>query len=551
MKLKKVALLTAAALLISGCAAVGRADPPAAAPGYIAQLVLPAESAGSVQGLVTYNPFSTNPLTRTWLYEPLMIRQQFTCEAVPWLATAYSWKDPSTLLLTIRQGVKWSDGVPMTAADVAFTLNLGKKYPATDKAGVWGKLFGAPATAITAAGAVVTIKFAGPAPSKLDNILTLTQVLPEHIWAGVGDPTSYIDAKGIGTGPFVVGSYNGRQLILLRNKSYWQADKIKVQQLSLEGSYDSNSAALKLRNGGLDLYLGDIPNPAKSVAKPGSGDAFYYSPAGTTVLAPNNQKFPFNDPKFRVAMAYGIDKAQLARKASFGVMGVGSQTMLKLPVQANQVPPAYRSSGGIIAYDPAKAAAMFDAAGYKKGGNGFRVGPKGQPISIVFSVQAEYIDYLAMADVIVRNLKAIGFDITEVVTDPNAVDAQKKSGDFDMVFDYVNGGCIRSKDFGGKLATDQISKGPDLLLNVARYSNPDVDKLVEAYDNSIDPSKVQSYTDQLVDIFMKQMPYIALQYAPQRLIYRETAASGWPSASNPYPSDSLLYLMTHLTAATS
>lgn len=536
-------------VLLTGCASIGRTQAPPAEPGMIAELVLPAESSATVQGLVNYNPFAVNQLTTTWLYEPLMVRDQFSCALVPWLATAYQWTDPQTLVFTIRDGVHWGDGTPFTADDVAFTLNAGKQYPGADKAGLWGDLFGAPATSVTADGDKVTIAFAGPAASKLDAIATSIRMVPRHLYEPAGDITQFVDTQGVGTGPFRVGDYNGRRLTLERKPDYWQADKVKVQQLSLEGNYDSNSAALKLRNGDLDVYTGDIPNPQQSVARNTDTD-FYYSPQGTTVLAPNNERFPMSDAAFRKALALAIDKEQIARKASFGVMDQASQTMIKLPVQQDLLPAKYQADGGYIPYDPAQAAQVLDQAGYRMGPDGWRTGPNGEPISLVFSVQAGFIDYLATADVVVRNLRAVGIDIRTIATDPNAVDAQKKSGDFDILIDYVNGGCARAKDLGGKLASNQISSGENLLLNVARYHNPDLDQVIAAYEASTDPAQQQQYSDQLVDVFHDQLPYIALQYAPQRFIYRTPAASNWPSKDNPYPTDQLLYVLTHLQAPT-
>ena len=87
---------------------------------------------------------------------------------------------------------------------------------------------------------------------------------------------------------------------------YWQADKIKVEKLVLEGNYDANQAALKLRTGGLDFYTGELPNPEKTfVAQDPELNHFWYAPNGLTVLAPNLTKKPFNDVKFREALAYG------------------------------------------------------------------------------------------------------------------------------------------------------------------------------------------------------------------------------------------------------
>ena len=543
------ALTVVAALTASGCACIGRDPAPAAPPGYVQELILPAEQPNSVQGLENFNPYAPAPLTATWLYEPLMIRDLFSCELVPWLATGYEWPDQQTLVLSIRQGVNWGDGVPFTAKDVAFTLNAAKTYPGADKAGLWGELFGAPATEVVATDdATVRISFAGPAATKLDALLNTMKIVPEHIYGPGGDITTFVDKNPVGTGPYQVGEFNGRRLTLVRKDDYWQPDAYKVQQLSLEGAYDANSGALKLRNGDLDYYTGDIPNPERSVARNSATD-FYYSPAGTTVLAPNNERFPTSDPKFRTAMAYGIDKAQLARKASFGVMEPASQTMVKLPVQQDLLPEKYRADGGYLDYDPAKAAQLLDEAGYKLGPDGKRTGPNGEAISLVFSVQAGFVDYLAMGDVVVRNLQALGIDTRLIATDPNAVDAQKKSGDFDMLLDYVNGGCVRAKDLGGKLGITKNSTASDLLHNVARYRNADVDALVSQYEATTDETEQADYAAQLIDVFYQQVPYIALQYAPTRLIYNTRAASGWPSPENPYPTDNALYVLTHLRPA--
>ena len=66
-----------------------------------------------------------------------MIVETYSCEEIPWLATGYEWTDPKTLVFDTRDGVKWNDGEPFTAKDVAFTFNMLKEYPVLDLAGVW------------------------------------------------------------------------------------------------------------------------------------------------------------------------------------------------------------------------------------------------------------------------------------------------------------------------------------------------------------------------------------------------------------------------------
>ncbi|PWD49809.1 hypothetical protein C8046_02965 [Serinibacter arcticus] len=540
-----LAVVITGTLALSACATVGLAAVPPAPEGMIPVIRMPSEASGSVQGLVNYNVLSTNPTVRTWLYEPLMIRDEFSCEAVPWLATGYEWETPSRMRLDLREGVEWTDGEPFTADDVAFAFTVAQEYPAADRAGVWTDLFGAPAESVEVVDEhTVAVNFTGNAVPKTDSILSI-QIVPEHVWSQVGDPTQYIDTEPVSTGPFVPEDYNGRQLTLQRNDTYWNAENLKVERVILEGQYDANSGALKLRNGALDLYLGDIPNPERSVAR--SGVEYYYPPGGTTVLALNMERPITGDVGFRTAIAHAIDREALALRASFGIMDPGSQTMLKLPIQADQVPEQWAGQE-FTSFDPALAEQMLDEAGYAKGEDGWRTAPDGSQLDLIFSVQAGWMDYIAMADVVVRGLNDVGVRAKMVTTDPNAVDGMKKSGEFDMLMDSIGGGCQRARDLGGRLTTSQISDGGEtLLLNIARYANPQVDQLVDEWAANTDPAQDPAYLSRIVDIYMQEMPYIALQYSPARLIYREDNAVGWPSEDNPYPTNNLLRVVTSLS----
>ncbi|HEU5486465.1 MAG TPA: ABC transporter substrate-binding protein [Microlunatus sp.] len=547
MRAKLAAVLLASTLVVTGCASICRPAPPEAAPGMVPELVLPAEGTGSVAGLVNYNPLATQQLTKTWIYEPLMILDSFSCEMRPWLATGYEWTTPTQLRFTIRDGVRWSDGTDFTVDDVVWNIQYWKQYPGADAAGVWTDTLGGKATGVRAEGDQVIIDFDAPAPNKLEELVK-RPMLPRHIWGQVGDITTYIDEQPVGTGPYVVGGYNGRRLALNRNPDYWQADQIKVERLVLEGQYeDPNAAALKLRNGDLDVFTGDIPNPDRSVKRNPNTD-YYYAPAGVTVVTPNLERKPFDDVRFREALAYGIDKEQATLKATYGVMKPASQSMLKIPVQAADLPEKYRASQGYIPYDREKAAQLLDAAGYRLDADGRRTDQDGKPISLTFSLQAGFIDYIALADTVTRNWRDLGIDIKMVTTDPDAVTAQKKSGDFDVVLEYVGGGCTRSREWGTRLDSSQINtdKSKDLLPNVSRYRSPAVDKIIADMEATTDPTKIRAASDQLVDVWMTEFPVIALNYAPSRLVYRNATTTGWPDADHPYPVDNMLYVMTQI-----
>ncbi|GIH20459.1 ABC transporter substrate-binding protein [Rugosimonospora africana] len=541
----------ACALLLGVAACSSSMSGQSSSDGMIAQLTFPAEVSDTVGGLVNYNPYSPNPLTSTWLYEPVMVRNGLSCTITPWLATGYSWQGTNQLTFTMRDGVEWSDGKPFTAEDVAFTYNLMHKYPAIDKAGIWNDTFGAPATSVTASGDSVVLTFSGNAASKFDDIIK-QPILPEHVYQSVGDPSKYIDKSPVGTGPFKVDSYNGRRLVLARRPDYWQADKIKVKKLVLEGSYEASEAALKLKSGGLDAYWGEIPNPQKAfVAADPAHNHFYYAPAGTTVLDFNLTKAPFNDVRFREAVSYAINRPEISAKATYGIMKPASQTGLKLPFTDAYLPSEYTDAQTVLPYDAAKASQLLDAAGYRKGPDRKRTLPDGSPLNLTFSVQAGFIDYDAMADVITRDFNDVGVTTKIETNAPDSVDAQKKSGDFQALLEYVDGGCQFATGLGARLASNQIPTKTDVLPNVERWRDAATDQEIAQLSATVDKSAQKQLVGKLVDTMMTQFPVTALVYAPTRIIYRTDKAVGWPTEQDPYahPADNRLLIMTHLKPA--
>ena len=520
------------------------------ASGMIPELTLSAESDASMGGLVNYNPFAPQQTVRSWLFEPLMQQNSLNCGITPWLATKYAWDGPAKLVFTIRQGVKWSDGSAFTAADVAFTFNLTKKYPAIDTAGVWNDTFGAPAKSVTADGDKVVFQFTGPAASKFSYIIG-QKIVSRKEFGSVGDPSKYVSKNPISTGPFKIDSYNGRRLVLQRRTDYWQADKIKVEKLILEGTYDADQAAAKLKDGELDFYSGEIPNPQKTFVDADPKDNHvWYASNGVTVLAPNLTKKPFSDLKFRQALAYGMDKQSATEKATYGLMKVASQTGLPLPEKQNMLPAKYANTNTVVGFDPNKANQLLDAAGYKRGPDGMRRNPDGSPIKIIFNVQSGYIDYEAMADEFTSDFRKLGLNINENKMPPDAVDQSNKNGSFQLIINYMGSGCDYANGMGATLASSQFPTKTTIKGNAERYSNPAVDKAVQDLGSTTNAAQTRKQVAVLVNAMMTDYPVLPILYAPARAIYRTDHAVGWPTASDPYanPQDQPLVWMTHLTA---
>ncbi|HTQ89372.1 MAG TPA: ABC transporter substrate-binding protein, partial [Streptosporangiaceae bacterium] len=213
----------------------------------------------------TFNPFSATSTGYTLhstnlYYEPLFFFNILNPSQapVPMLATAYSFSDGGkTLTLTTRSGVKWSDGKPFSAADVAFTFNLIAKNPALAQTGT-----PAPVSATATGPDTVVIKFAAPQAGNLYNIGTQA-IVSQHVWASVANPSTYADANPIGTGPYVLDKFSPQGILLKANPLYWNKSQVHVPEVDFPSYVNNTAAEQALESGQIDWagnYITNVQN---------------------------------------------------------------------------------------------------------------------------------------------------------------------------------------------------------------------------------------------------------------------------------------------------
>jgi peptide/nickel transport system substrate-binding protein len=198
-----------------------------------------------------FNPYNThtNAGVQGLVYETLYFVNVNDGSFTPMLATSYSWNSDNTqVTFNIRQGVKWNDGQPFTAKDVEFTFNLMKQYPAADGPGVWSFL-----SNVTAPDAnTVVMTFQKAYPPVLVNVAGKVYIVPQHVFASVGDPTKYLTNKPVGTGPFTLTRFQSDLAVYDKNPTYWQADKVKVDEIRYPEYKDNATLQLALPKGDID-----------------------------------------------------------------------------------------------------------------------------------------------------------------------------------------------------------------------------------------------------------------------------------------------------------
>ena len=230
----------------------------------------------------------------------------------PWLATSYAWSNgDKTITFTIRQGVKWNNGTPLTPADVAFTFEMVKKNASINSGGL-------NISSVSTSGNTVTLTFPTSQYTNLEEIAGQA-IVPKSQWSGV-NPATFTDATPVGTGPSMLGSFTPQGFTLKKNPNYWQASLVKVPNVYFP-VYTSNTGALSaLFNNQIDWTGNYIPGLQKDfVATDPAHHNYWEAAGGDESLEPNLTKWPTNQPAVRQAMSLAVNRTLLASEGEAGL----------------------------------------------------------------------------------------------------------------------------------------------------------------------------------------------------------------------------------------
>ncbi|HET6743630.1 MAG TPA: ABC transporter substrate-binding protein [Kribbella sp.] len=484
-----------------------------------------------------FNPFSSTALQPTLgvIYEPLywynFAKQS---EPTPVLASGFSWNAAGTeLTIKIRPGVKWNDGQPFTAKDVAFTFNLVAKTPALNPSGL-----AAIAKATSDDTAVLTFKTKSlmQEPAVLAN----QAIVPEHIWKDIKDPTTNLNKNPVGTGPFKVKSYTPQSFVLTKNDQYWEAGKPTIKEVRYLPVTSADAASAALVAGKVDwasAYLPGIDNIMKS----GKNLTYVNTPVMTTVLVTCSNSAlgctgPQTDPAVRKAISLAMNREQLAKLAGGGVAGVGSPTLL-LPGRDDQWIADAGTAKLPQSADADAANKLLDSAGWAKGSDGIRT-KDGKRLSLTVQTVTGWSDYILINDTLKQQLATVGIELKPSQVSWNEWNAAQTNGKFQLSLDSVGLGASTNPYFtyNSKLATTntaQVGKSAS-AGNQARFSNPAVDAALTAAAGTTDPAAQKAEYAKIQTIIADQLPYVPVYVNSMLTEFNTSRATGWPTKDNLY-----------------
>lgn len=291
----------------------------------------------------------------------------------PWAATSWQVVNPTTIDITLRQGMKFHDGQAVTAEDVAFSFNY-------VKAGKVGS-YTVPLAQVKAAEAQgpdkVRITLEKPYAPLFSVTFTQVPILPKHIWDGLTDrlklksPAEWDNAQMIGSGPFKFSAFRqGQELVLVKNPDHWQAPKVDRLILRLFSSAESRFLAMK--KGEVHFHESKGLTPSQNIEAKTDPTFSIISEPGADIrwLDFNMTRLPFQDYNFRKALVTAVDFGTIETDI---LKGQGSRGM-------GFVPP-----GNTFWHDPKAeypafsinaAKEILKAAGYEWDANGRLLYPK-------------------------------------------------------------------------------------------------------------------------------------------------------------------------------
>jgi peptide/nickel transport system substrate-binding protein len=492
----------------------------------------------------TFNPYVSTSLgvednMQSMTYEPLLEFNimQPTQAPIPWLATGYTWSNGGkTLTFTIRPGVKFSDGTPMTASDVAFTFNLLMKNSALASQAPGPTPLPASATAPNASTAVLT--FSQPEYANLF-LIGSTYILPEHIWQSQSNPATYGDANPVGTGPYELASFSSQKVTFKQNPYYWQKSKVTVPEVIFP-NYVSNTTANPALDSGQIGYAGnDVANVASDYlsANPNNhtwtASQPWFADNNVVTLWPNVTKAPLNDPKVRLAVSAGIDRQQLSAQGETNYEPPAtSSSGLLLPTQSALLDPSYNNDISNTS-DSAKVAQILTSDGYTKTGGKWM--KNGQPIKFSIEDPSSYTDYATDAQLIANQLDAEGFEVSFDGVQATQWYTDLAAGNFDAIIHWSNQGPTPWDYFDYWMDNTLTAPiGKPAGADFGRYSNSQVQTLLAQYAGTNDTATQQQALNGLETIVSTQAPVIPLLYGAAWYEYSTKDYTGWPTQSNQY-----------------
>jgi peptide/nickel transport system substrate-binding protein len=474
--------------------------------------------------LVGYDPKTLSP----------MKGENSTGLATDWSVSA----DGLTWTFNIRHNAKWSDGVPLTANDVAFTYNYIVDNPdETSNLTAYSNLI-EHATAVDD----YTVEFKCSKP-KPDMTRHWIPILPEHIWSKVS-PKSLKgyqnDPPYVGSGPFACVQWKKNNFVhLVASPTWWGNPKPAITDLYFTYYTNGDTMLQDIKAGTVDAAMNLVPSQIKQLqndpnvkARAVATDAFDEL-AFNCYTGPSKGHPALKDVKFRQALNYAIDKQKMVDIVMMGYTQAGTTI---IPPDYYHDPDWHWEPTADVKYtfDPEKAKQLLDDAGYKDtDGDGIRE-YKGKPINLRLVARDESTGEQQEGKFIAGWFKDVGIKVTLSVMESPTLSAailNEEDGVLTPDYDMFLWGWYLDYDPGSMLS--YFTKAQIGSWSDSYWTDSEYETLFKQQSVELDANKRKTMIDRMQQILYEQSPYIVLDYQPDFEAFNTAKWEGYIQIPSP------------------
>lgn len=488
-----------------------------------------------------FNPYLPTRLhtARDFIYEPLVIFNELKGNTPEFrLATNYYFSDDlKRITFEIRDGVKWSDGTPFTANDVAYTFSNIKAVPALDDRGV-NKLI----DRVEATDSKTVTFHLNEINTNAAYEIVQVPVIPEHIWKKVSDHTSFVNPNPVGTGPFTeIPRFTSTLFLQCRNPNYWDNASLEVDCLRVPQYNHNDQVLAALINSEVDWGGSFVPDIDSTYVAASKHHGYWYTAAGTQSFVFNYKSSDpvkqeaLNNIDFRRAFSMALDRQSVIDIANYGNGTVNDfASGLGYAFEAWSNKETHNKYRPFMTFNVDASKALLKKAGFvDTDKDGFVETPSGKQLTLEIQSPGGWTDFNNVVILAAEQLADVGIRIDVKSPDFAVYNMEMLNAGYDIAFtNYFHGPTPHVYWNSGY--NSKLQKGDSVPRFAMHFwNNKELDKLLDGFyktDKRAEQTKIAHQIQSLIAEQQVTVPVISgsnfFQYNTQRF-------TGWWNSDNP------------------
>lgn len=396
--------------------------------------------------------------------------------------------DNLTYTFHLRQGVKFSDGTPVTGADWVYSLT---RVRDTEE-GAWGFVLENVTDIEAPDDNTVVITVSQPTAALLSDLsLFACGVMPKAYCEQAG--TTGISTKPVGTGPYMLQEWDkGQKMIFVKNPYYWQDGKPLTKEIDINLVADDNTRIMQLQSGQIDIAT-DIPFNRIAELESTSGVTMKEEPSTEAdFIALNNKSDKLKDPRVRQALAYATNRQDIINAVYFGKADIANTFI-------SPSAPHYTSDIPSADYDVDKAKSLLSEAGESN-------------LSLDIKIVSGNTQQLQIATMLKDQWGKAGVTLNIIQLDSSTRSADKNAFNYDVTPALLTSDISDTSELAELICVASMTQSMHLGWNGDKQQQ--AEQLVKQAASEMDDSKRKDLYAQALELVHEDMPMIPLYYVP-------------------------------------